>query len=713
MNKAKANRKSSQNPAKPRKAFAAIKTGQPELAGSDFAPVFFAIILGLGFLTLLDLSIAKWYHPDTSHIIKEGAELFTPEVVKSLAPEPVERLQYVAGVFLVPLFLLGCLFVLKGIYRRASEPNQKRFKLLATVLLLAATVATPFFTYQSLKHCEFSFIYVGAGLMFTDWATYAWLFLGLALLAYFVHERWVWWTGRIALYLMSAYMAAVVFFMVLFDLDSIQYWAYHLNAVIYPLAQVMAGKTLLVDCIPLYGMYPHFLQPLFVLIPLSVYSFTVVMGFLLLICLASLWLFLRSMVKNDFVFLAGFLAAVFYSYAGTKILLSQVRPEPYFQYAPIRMLFPCLLLALSAAYLRGIGKWWIYRATFPCSALATLWNMDSGLVVFGAWCLLMGYVEMFRNPWRMAIKPILRHALAALASLLLVYGGYALFVFFRAGAWPDWVAAAKYLKIFSYYGLCMMPMGAFPHFWCVVVIVYVIAMTVAIRELLRKGNESFGGSLFLLAVLGAGLFSYYNGRSHDYCLIPLLYIPIIIVALLTDHVLICVKAGDKAGHKFLPLAAMCFFFCASAVPSVFAQSGVFLKWIHEGAGASARGSRGIHSKNIEFIRNHVKPGERIFILLGAPGSDQWHVEGLYYAESSTGSVLNLPDSDSWCFKAEIDQVLRFLDANRDVKVFTVPAMYTELQDLFAKRYSVVAQESQTGLTMLLPQAGADNKAAAK
>ncbi len=134
----------------------------------------------------------------------------------------------------------------------------------------------------------------------------------------FAHKRWVSWVGRIALYTVSTYVAVIVFFSVLFDRDTISPWTHHFDPVIYPLAQVVAGKTLLVDCAPLYGLYPHFLQPLFRIFPLGVYSLTLVMASLLVACLAAMWLFLRTVTRNRFVFLAGFTAVAFYSYVAPK-----------------------------------------------------------------------------------------------------------------------------------------------------------------------------------------------------------------------------------------------------------------------------------------------------------------------------------------------------------------------------------------------------------
>ena len=678
---------------------------RPLLAKSDFAPVCLTFFVGLGFCALLPLAIARWYRPDTARLIQEATKLVTPAAARALAPEPVERLQYVAVLLLGPPFLLACLLTLTRFYRTVAESSRLIYLRAATGLLLAATVATPVLAYLALKNS--AFLYVRAGVLFTHWPSYTFLlFPCLALLAFFAEARWISWIGRLALYSTSAYMAATVFFSVLFDRDNISPWTPHLNPVIYPLAQVMAGKTLLVNCAPLYGLYPQFLQPVYQIFPLSVYSFTVVMAVLLMVCLVSQWFFLRAVTKNNFVLLAGFVAAVFYSYVAPKVAIPKILGDPYFQYWPIRVLFASLLLALSAFYLRGIGRRVIYPATFLCAALATLWNLDSGLVVFGAWLLLLVYIELFHRPWRDVTKPILSHVLAGFCSLLLVYGGYSLFAFLRSGVWPDWHMTANYYRLFSHYGYFMLPMAPLPHMWGIVVGVYIGAMVLAIVGLLRKEDELFSGSLFLLAILGAGLFGYYNGRSHDYCVIPLLYVPIMIMTLVADHILTGVKAGDRAYRKFLPLGALLFYFCASAVPSVlaFGQLRRFKGWVQAGSIASIHGSQGVHSRNIAFIRKQTKPGERVLIFL------QGKFDGMYYAESSTASVLDLASSSDWFFKSDIERIVGFLRENKTSKVFAVPGEYGGLAESFAS-YRIAAQESAKGLAMLLP--GAAGRAAVK
>lgn len=667
----------------------------------NFTTVLATIIAGLLFGVLLAHAVSKYYHPELEHLLIEGRGLVTPLAAGSLAPEPVERLQYILCMLLVPVFLVSFYFCFER--RRICFPEalKRHVDFSATVFLSVVAVFASIYVYRALENTEGGFLYVRAGVLFVyPWVYAVVVYPLLVLLVVYSSRLWVLWVGRVVLGFIGIFVSVASFFSAIYDRDGISIWSYHFNPVIYPVAQVVSSKTLLVDGSSLYGLYPHFLEPFFRIFPLNVHSFTLVMAGLLLVCFCSLWFFLSKLVKNEIIFYAGFIAAVFYSHIGVKMLLSAARPDPYFQYAPLRMLFPCLMLVSSMAYLLKWGGRWMYAVNFCVAGLAILWNPDTGIVVFGAWVLLLIYIEFFGRSFAVALMPALRHAVVALFVLLMLYLGYGLFAFLRSGAWPDWGMAQKYYKLFSYYGYFMLPMKSLPHVWGVVVVIYIISMAISIRGLFRGGDMNFHGGLFILTILGVGLFAYYQGRSHDNCLIPLLCVPILILTLFTDRIFSGVVRRDFDFVKLIPLGGLCFYFCASAAPSVIMQHAVFSGWIKEGWNASPAGYgvAGRNSENINFIKKHVSKGEKIFILVA--GS----VDGIYYAESSTVSALDVPSSTDWFFRENMDEIIHFILENDSVKIFAVPGGYSDLEVPFGDLYRIAAQEPKTGLVMYLPLA---------
>jgi hypothetical protein len=661
------------------------------LADSEFVPVCLAVFAAFVFLFLLEYGLALSYHPNLGELLRVAKEVVTPAAAAALKPEPVERLQYLLGLVFTPSFLLLALPRLRAFYWRATNKARRILNCAVALLLAEGTVAVPIYAYQSLKRSDF--LYVRSSIVYSDFALYVLLvFPALVGMAFLADRRWVALVARWAIRLVSAYLTIVVFLVALFNCDSAVPWG-HLDPVLYPLAQVHAGKTLLVDCAPLYGLYPHFLQPVFKLVSLTVFHFTTVMALLLVVSLWAQWLFLRSLTKNNVVLLCGIVAAPFFAHLTHKIVLGN---DPYFQYWPIRVLFPSLLILLASLYLRGRAKRLVYYCTFLCVSAAILWNPDTGSVVFGSWILLLCYCELFRNSWRSALRPLLGHALTASASLLLTLGSHAIFARLRSGTWPNWRMSSSYYELFSHYGYYMLPMGDLPHTWGLIVGIYVLAFAVAVRGMLHKRDEPFYGSLFLLTILGSGLFGYYNGRSHDNCIIFLLYVPSLIATLLVDRVFTSAK-GNPAYFRLLPLACLLFFFPASALPSLFLPTNVirFKEMSFAGIEASKSREDGQISLNVAFVKGLTKPGESIFILV------KGFLEGPYYAESSTRSALDLPSSIDWFFKRDYAQIEKFLRENKSVKLFAIPGQFPEYTGLL-KAYRAVASQTKTGLTMYLP-----------
>jgi hypothetical protein len=669
--------------------------GDQLFLGSSFGPVLLAILTGLGVLALVVSIVARFYHPDLEVRVKDLNEIGSALAISNSAPEPVEYRQYVLCLLIAPPVMLACLAAFRRVLSKIRVPSH--FRLLTVVCGLGATlILIPVFFYSALEKCEF--LYVRSAVYFTAPVLYAFLWFpiacGFVLLS---RKRPVLWIAKGLLYVLGAYSLVLVFLTVLFDCDSIALWPTHLNAVIYPVTQVVMGKTLLVDCVALYGFYPHLIEPLFRLVGLNIFSFTIFNGLLLVGCWVCLFVFMRALVKNDFLLMAGFISAIFYSYLGGKLVANGgVRPDPYFQYAPIRMVFPCLMLMISSFYLRGKGKRWAYLGGFLAASIGLLWNPETGMVVLGGWLLLLGYTELFRRPVASAVRPIMVHGLFGLASMVVAFGGYSLFVFLRCRAWPDWSMILKYYKLISYNGYSMMPMPGIPHVWAILVVVLIAGLAVSFNGLLTRKNELLCSTVFLLSILGSGLFSYYQGRSHDFNIIPLLYIPIVLVTLIADHILTGVQGGDRRYYKYAPYAVLVFFFFASGPPSLLYQSGKFLEWARQGAGSRRAGSNGLLSKNMEFVKSHVHRGERVFFLIGG------YVEGIFYAETETRSAVDVGSSVDWLFKSDLNQVVKFLEDNKQAKVFAIPGQYADLQDLFAKRYSIAAQEPQTGLAVFVP-----------
>lgn len=679
------------------------------ICGADFTPVCSAIFGGALFLWLLTLVISSIYHPDSSALLAEAKSLVMPWAVQNLAPEPVERLQFLASLVLLPPFLMGWMAVSTRFIQRLNEVTRRYLDRCVLALFAVASLVAPFLIYIALKHSENGFLYVRSSALYTHPLVYTIFVFPLCLcIAWGRVQRRLVLVGQVVLWACSLWSLVVVFSLAAFQRESISPWVSHLNPVIYPLAQVLAGKTLLVDCASLYGLYPHLIQPLFKIVPLTVHSFTLLMAVLVVTGFLSLLVFLRSNTRSSILGLAGFLAVVFFSLIGPRYIFGPTRPDPYFQYYPIRLIFPCAFLLLASLYIRGCGGRKLYWIVFALASVGILWNPDSGVVVFCAWLLLLGYLELFRNRVRDAVRRIALHAIVSGAFLALAFGGYSLFAFLRSGIWPDWQMTARYYKLFTHYGYGMLPMPSTLHFWQVIMGVCLVTMAVSLHGLLKKKDERFSALLFVLTVMEAGLFGYYQGRSHDYCLVFMLYLPIVMLTLLADRILEEIQAGNALFYKYTPSVVLILYFLFAATPSVIVEGRVLARWIGEGTAdalgtISADSPQGMQARHLNFLKKHTVPGEKVFILLD--GFARGFVDGLYYAESGTASAVNVSAANDWFFQADVADVIRFLQENRTTKVFVRLGEYRDLSPLFDSAYRVVARDDQTGLGLLLPVGG--------
>lgn len=674
---------------------------QPEKPSrGDFVSLCLSFFLCFLFLGSTLFVISYFYHPDTSLLLKEAEKTLLPQLLARCKPEPLEKLLFGTSVFLTPLFLFLSLIGISKHYATASYTLRKILYRLSFTLVAAGSLLAAVLVYKALA--QSNYFYIRTNFFYIHPVYYSCLFFPcLLVLIYHSSNTWIHYIGNIALYVITIALAIALFFTLLWNCDTIYPWAHHLNPLLYPLAQVVQGKTLLVDCPSLYGLFPHMLAPLFLLIPLSVYSFSVTLSVLFLTVVLSLWFFLKKNTRNDFIFLAGFLAAVYYGYMEPRILskLIHIRPDPFFQYAPIRMLFPCALLALSAVYQTTRYKKPIYYLTSALMSLSVLWNFDSGIVAFCAWNLFLAYGELFHAPTVLkAVHPILKHLGRSFLFLFGSVSGYSVFAFLRAGTFPDWIASFQFYAIFSSYGFFQMPMPSQIHLWMIVVALYIFALLLSIYGLIRKEHEAFNSNLFTLATLGTGLFLYYQGRSHDANLYPLLTTPILIVTLLVDHTLEQVAQKNRTSYLFIPLSLIGLYFCAGAIPSISLWGPrLFRVWTVPGVEATYQEPSGFNARNIEFIKKHTTPGEPVVIY-----SDIF-IDGIYHAETKTRSAMNLPSSTDYFLKRDLVYLQTFLETNRTHKVFVLPGSpLATIGTVMKTRYTHIDQDVQTGISLFQP-----------
>jgi hypothetical protein len=281
-----------------------------------------------------------------------------------------------------------------------------------------------------------------------------------------------------------------------------QMWPWHLDAIYYSVVFIGGGGTCLVDIIPQYGCYGEILAPIWRMLGGTVLAFSILMAVLQLGALALTAWFASKILQSRLALLT---AALWLLICCNRLFY--VDAEPYFQYDPLRLLFPAVSLPLAA--------WWLQESTLPKAAamglfgaVATLWNFDSGAPVFVALLALIAFTDGTRLSQR-AIEII-----TASAAFILTFAAMLVGLSLKGGAWVSALGLVQKLRDFAVSGFAMLPMPTTPHLWMVALLIAIIVLISFSQRLLDGTSTREGVLAAYLALLGVGLMSYYNGRSH-------------------------------------------------------------------------------------------------------------------------------------------------------------------------------------------------------
>ncbi len=262
----------------------------------------------------------------------------------------------------------------------------------------------------------------------------------------------------------------------------------HLEPILFPVVQVLHGRTLLVDTQSMYGLYPHFLECVFRVVPLSMATFSLVMGVLLFLTLFSIYRFLRLTTPGPFTALIAFLGYLLGPFSAINA------GYPHYQCYPLRALFPALVLWLGARYVKQPTQVRLVALAFTCG-LALLWNLDSGIACLGgSIALICGECAVRREAWRqrfnMLIGSLAKFSAVVVAVILIAVA----YLFIRSGEIPQLGNLFTFQSIFYRDGFLMEPMKPLGGWW-ILAVVYVWAMTSGFAGIMGLGDLSLPTSI--------------------------------------------------------------------------------------------------------------------------------------------------------------------------------------------------------------------------
>ena len=632
----------------------------------------FSILFTVIYLILVAVLINEIYKPDVKSITNEVKNLISPTIwslfIANMSEHPTANVEFIISLLLLPILLTSFYIIFNWIF---NNLNTHKINFLYVFVNIIQIILLLFSIYFISKSGGFFFAkYLFAKKSF--WI-YTLIIFPIFILIQIYYKR-IFLFKKIVNILSIIIIGLIlfaVFFMNIFNTNA--YWgaAWHLNSVFYSLSQVVEGKTLIVDFLNQYGLYPHFLNPIFQITGLSILKFSIVLSSLNIISFVLIYIALYKIVQNKFILFLGFCTMILINYL---IVHGLWYYDVYFQYFPIRALFPALLIFFSVFYLKFQSKL-IYFLSFPLFLAGILWNQETGIIVLVGWMLFLSFYEFAKtNSLKNKINNISKHILVLIAFIIIITLLLVLWFYTRIGHVPDLSKYFIYQKFFYFIGFAASEKPLI-HEWNIVILIYIYGLAVSIKSLFDKKHDSYYSIVFLLSILGLGLFSYYQGHSHNFCFCFSSYPAILLLILIADNSFneISIK---KTKYYNVAYFTILFFFLGTGIFSIVKNSNIIRGWTVCGfKSLYNQDANSDFSQNIALIKKHVKEGEKILIL--SPKYD-----GLYYGETHTICVLNTPSYSELTFKTSYDMFINKIINNDNTKIF-VDLIFTDQNFFYA------------------------------
>jgi hypothetical protein len=660
---------------------------EPAFLRTEFVKWFAVVAASIAVFAVFALAVGALYHPDISKALEYAGKIsVSPRTPNNFAPEPMERFLFIAALFIIPAAILLFSFVLYKMNGSLLFRRSGAFYFISLGLFVCMVVGTtysglaaknPFFidprnAYDSVAKTNWDFYFGTTFLHKHLWSYIVVIFPGILFL--FLHRIPLSKKTMSVLPLIKSFVAysffiafaIVVFFMAWFSFPPTYECMYDLNSVYYSVVQVFRGVPMLVNGFTnTYGLYPHFIVPLLKITGLSVGNFSFIMACLIVLCFSNVFFTLMRTVNEKILALFGFCTIVFNCFLFSKIVTDF---DIYYALFPLRWLFPLLLLSYSVLYLKKPSKIMYYSSFFVFS-LGILWNPDFGSVTFISLVLFYSYLEL-KSPslFHIALR-LFKHAGCAAGAVVITFLSYMLIIKMFYGSVPDLLSQFSTFNILALVGFSMLPMPGTVHPWMLIGLIYCIGLTYAIQAVVRKNITTRSSLVMLVTVLGIGLFSYYQGRSHNGNL-PACCLPAFILLTLFSDDLYTIYKSKKV--FVVPFALTLFVLSFSFFQILYDQKRICgLTWGKKDS-ALARQAKLHLEKNAAAIRAATQPGEKVFIFTAPYYLSQ------YFDLSGTCSIEN-PGIGELFLLSDYQRLLSRLAHNETTKVFFEPAVIENLE----------------------------------
>lgn len=476
----------------------------------------------------------------------------------------------------------------------------------------------------------------------------------------------------------------------IYTLDRISFTEpeHHSNIIAYAVSQAAAG----LNDYHQYGFYHRMLAPVFRVISPGLFNISVVMAIIYMAALFCVYLTVFKLTKNK-ILVVGFAAVMFISCGGLWYFIHIVQGaylDPYFAYFPIRFLFPALAVLFYYMLIAEKRKYLIAGCGI-LSGCALWWNFDSGIPVVVAFCAVMFLEFAFSRERHQAFLKLLWFGIAAILGFCAVL----LLLTIDNGQPPPFMETLKYISYFSSSGFMMLPMPGIPAPWCFFAGIYVLGIIVGIRSFVSGNFNVVSRMSLFLSVLGIGLFTYYQGRSHTFNLPGPVWPALLLLFVYTDRLIRLIKLKRiESFYKLLIFPAV--FLMVFSIATIMLDA----KMIAAGISRTVRGI--LEMNNLNQVEINVR-----FILANAGNCKtvniQSGMQGIYYAETGLRAGINNFGLVELLLEKDMVRISKELqEAKVPMFISTLPNVI-ELPDSIKKYYKLQAVSPNMTMLYLVPR----------
>lgn len=632
------------------------------------ATLMLALLFSTILLTLAGFIIAHFVNYPL--ITREGLfapfSLEMPSWYLAYGPHPKQHLIFIALVLLSPFFCLFSIFIsrkigfifFKRISHYFSNANKWIFFGLSVIFLFLI------FIYFSESYFAGKILFfISRNPRITTLLISVPLF-GVLIIMFF-SGCFLSRLSKRTIFLIKSLFFSVVIFAVLFNIFSFRLMNFNfltylvdwqkgwhlmddLEPVFYPVVQVIYGKTLLSNVNALYGLYAEILNPIFKIIGLSLFKFSLVMEALEgLIFSAFLWITYK--LTKSVLLSSLFVLSISLIGSALAWVIGYDFPSPYYQYWPIRVIFPVLSLCLFVHFANQMSISKVVIMGF-LTAIAFFWNFESAIPIFAAtiayfFCLLI--FPVFQNK-QLYLRLVVSYFSAIFIFLLL----FALYLEIKSNFTVQWKELFKYSLIFYKSGLSQMPMPIGISMWMVVVLTYLVGMIYAFYLWMCGKASVLTMCIFYISILGIGLFTYYEYRAVPFNLVTVSW-PAILLGLIFSNIFF-----EKVRQARLSLIATLFvfpFICFTVVTSevyLYSMPYLYKKSVIIWHAMQQPDRHSKLTRDYLFIKDKLQGSKNIAILIDG--------QSVLFDKLGVASAIDGPGYGGTFLKSDYDDVVKQL-----------------------------------------------------